>query len=86
MNEELTPANKKSIGREIASSNTNSINTKNQNFVKDCWIKRSGMKSPTILSNFSKENIMNSFNYPMRLKDYETNFQAYKLISDLIDQ
>jgi hypothetical protein len=70
MNEEHIPANKKLIGRQIASSNTNSINIKNENIIKDCWIKRNGMKSPMNLSNFSKENIPNRFDYPMRLKDY----------------
>ena len=43
-------------------------------------------KSPTLRSNFTQDSIEINYNCPMRLKDYETNFQAYRVISELIDQ
>jgi hypothetical protein len=85
MNEELSNTKKKPTGR-TPSSFAKSISIKNPTIINQGFIKGNNMKSTTFRSNSSKENISINYDYPMRLKDYETNFQAYKLISQLIDQ
>jgi hypothetical protein len=85
MNEELSNTQKQSTG-STPSSFTKSISIKNPTIINQGFIKGNSMKSTTLRSNSSKENISINHDYPMRLKDYEANFQAYKLISGLIDQ
>ena len=43
-------------------------------------------KSPILNESLSQPNFDLFYKHPMRLKDYETNFQAYKVMSQLIDQ